>query len=255
MLHAITHRKTRQYQRYLGHRDDSEKRVPEEDEITSLIMGPLDFLPSSAIGVFWMNLVKWGNPEVEFPAGAVTEAKMSFWPRKGRIEPDLCVDLSWGEEHRLLLVEFKWRAGLSGPNQLHKQWQEYLSQDERERAWHIFIAPSTSEGSNALSREDVWKGKLLLRSWFDVLNTLHALSGPDAQPLQRWSSEVCRCLDKLGIRPFRGFNRLSVPEVPQLQVPAFWRGFDGFAHLARPEQFPANISHHVFFSVAGGHCV
>lgn len=254
MLHAITHNKTRLHLRYLGHRDEGEKRVPEEDEITSLIMGPLAFLPDSAIGAFWMDLVKWGSPEVEFPVGSVTKAEMRFWPRRGYIEPDLRVDLFWGEERRVLLVEFKWRAPLSGQDQLHKQWLEYLLPDERERALHLFIAPSTSEGSNAMSRENVWAGKLLLRSWFDVLNALHDLSGPDAHFLQRWSSEACRCLGKLGIRPFRGFNRLSAPETPLQQAAAFWRGFDGFAHLAKPKLSPANVSHQIFFSVAGGHC-
>lgn len=254
MLHAITQKKTRLHLRYLGHREDGESRVCEEDEITSLIMGPLAFLPDSAIGAFWTALVRSRNPEVEFPAGRVTKAEMLFWPRRGRIEPDLRVDLAWGSERRVLLVEFKWRAPLSGEDQLHKQWLEYLSPDERERALHVFIAPGTSEGSNAMSREDVWQGKLLLRSWFDVLNTLHDLSGPEAHFLERWSSEARRCLARLQIRPFRGFSRLSAPEIQAPQAEAFWRSFDGFAHMATPELCSANFSHRVFFSLAGGHC-
>lgn len=253
MLHAITQKKTRLHLRYLGHREDGEKRVAEEDEITALIMGPLAFLPDSAIAAFWMALAKWGNPEVEFPTGEVTKAEMTFWPRSKSIEPDLRVDLSWGGEQRVLLVEFKWRATLSGENQLHKQWQEYLSPEERECAWHLFIAPGTSEGSNALSRDDVWKGRLLLRSWFDVLNMLRELSVPHAHLLQCWASEVRACLSRLGIRPFSGFSCLSPPDVPPQQAVAFWRGFDGFAHLTRSEPSPANISQPVFFSLAGGH--
>lgn len=254
MLHAITQKKTRLHLRYLGHREAGEKRVCEEDEITSLIMGPLAFLPDSAIGAFWIALVKSANPEIELSAGGVTKAEMTFWPRREGIEPDLRVDLSWGGEQRVLLVEFKWRAPLSGKDQLHKQWQQFLSPGEQACAWHLFIAPSTSEGSNALSRDDVWKGRLLLRSWFDVLNMLHDLSGPDAHLLQRWASEVRRCLGRLGIRPFRGFSCLSPSETPPQQAVAFWRGFDGFAHLARYEPSPANVSQQVFFSVAGGHC-
>lgn len=254
MLHAITHGKTRLHLRYLGHRDGTEKRVSEEDEITALIMGPLAFLPDSAIGAFWMALARWDSPEVEFPGGPVTHAKMSFWPRANRIEPDLRVELSWGEEQRLLLVEFKWHAPLSGENQLHKQWQEYLSRDERERALHLFIAPDTSEGSSALSRDDVWKGRLLLRTWFDVLNALRHLAGPESLLLKRWSSEVIRCLERLGIRPFRGFKHLSAPEIVPQKAEVFWRGFDGFAYLAAPELPPLNVSQQAFFTVAGGHC-
>ena len=97
MLHAITHNKSRVYQRYLGHREPGEKRVSEEDEITALIMGPLAFLPASAIGAFWMALVKKGKPEA-FPEGPVAQAEMRFWPRKNRIEPDMLVELWWGAE-------------------------------------------------------------------------------------------------------------------------------------------------------------
>ncbi|MFC0666546.1 hypothetical protein ACFSKY_03725 [Azotobacter chroococcum] len=254
MLHAITHGKTRLYRRYLGHRDGIEKRVSEEDEITALIMGPLAFLPASAIGAFWTALARWNSPEIEFPGGAVTHAEMRFWPRANRIEPDLRVELFWGQEKRLLLVEFKWQAPLSGENQLHKQWQDYLSHEEREHALHLFIAPDTSEGSNALSRNDVWKGRLLLRSWFDVLNVLRHLAGPEVPSLRCWSSEVIRCLEKLGIRPFRGFKHLSAPEVVPQKAEVFWRGFDGFAHLVAPELPPLNVSQQAFFSMAGGHC-
>ena len=252
MLQAITRKKTQLHHRYLGHREPNERRVSEEDEITSLIMGPLAFLPPCAIGAFWMALVKWDNPEIVFPEGKVTHAEMSFWPKNQNIEPDLRVDLSWGEERKLLLVEFKWRAPLSGKDQLQKQWQHYLSNEERMRAWHIFIAPDTSEGSNALSRDDVWKGYLLLRSWFDVLNTLHHLEGPETHLLWTWSLEVQRFLGALGICPFRGFKRLSTPEIARQNGEVFWRGFDGFVHLANLDVPTLNTSHNAFFT-AGGH--
>lgn len=254
MLHAITHNKSRLYRRYLGHREHNEKRVPEEDEITSLIIGPLAFLPASEIGAFWMALVRWGNPKITFPEGAVTHADMTFWPRKGNIEPDMVVDLYWEDERKLLLVEFKWRAPLSGDDQLHKQWQDYLSHDEREHALHLFIAPDTAEGSKAMMRDDVWNGRLLLRSWFDVLNTLHHLNESKIPHLQRWSEEVIGCLERLGIRPFRGFKHLFAPEVTSQRAIAFWRGFEGFAHMAKPEIPLLKVSQQAFFTAAGGHC-
>lgn len=59
MLHAFSHKKSRLYQRYLGHRDEtSERRVTEEDEITSLMMGPLAFLSPAAITAFWIAVVR-----------------------------------------------------------------------------------------------------------------------------------------------------------------------------------------------------
>ncbi|WP_227106946.1 hypothetical protein [Chromobacterium rhizoryzae] len=254
MLHAFTRNKSRLYRRYLGHRDHNEKRVPEEDEITALIMGPLAFLPASEIGRFWMALVRWGNPKIVFPKGAVTHAEMAFWPKRRNIEPDMLVTLSWGDDHQLLLVEFKWRAPLSGDDQLYKQWQEYLSHGEREHAWHLFIAPDTTEGSKAIMREDVWDGRLLLRTWFDVLNTLHHLNELNTTHLHRWSEEVIGCLAKLGIRPFRGFKHLSAVEFTSPRGFVFWRGFEGFAQMVTPVIPPLNISQQAFFTVTGGLC-
>ncbi|WP_375738395.1 hypothetical protein [Pseudomonas boanensis] len=255
VLHAITHNKSSLYRRYLGQRDPNERRVAEEDEITSLILGPLAFLPASAIGAFWVALLRWNQKEIELPEGAVTQAEMSFWPRKNNIEPDLRVDLSWGHETRLLLVELKWRAPLSGEDQLQKQWNEYLSYEEQLRALHLFIAPDTAEGSKAIGRDDVWHGKLMLRTWFDVLNTLNHLDESDRLLLNRWSAEVMRCLQKLGICPFRGFKGVAVPELVQPKAEAFWRGFDGFARLTKPEVPLLGDSQPAFFSMAGGHCV
>lgn len=212
MLHAFNHKKSRLYQRYLGHRDDTdEKRVAEEDEITSLIMGPLAFLSPGAIAAFWDSLVRLRNPEHSFPAQAPTRATMQFWPRKHRIEPDLRVDLSWGTVSQILLVEFKWRAPLSSANQLHDQWGIYLDEDERSRALHLFIGLDTSEGLNALNRKDDWRGKLLMRSWFDVLTSVSSINAGVGLELHRWSEQVRSFLKLLAVQPFNGFDSLTPP--------------------------------------------
>ncbi|MEG8200791.1 hypothetical protein SE916_01000 [Pseudomonas sp. 5FOS] len=250
MLHAITHNKSRVYERYLGHRDPGEKRVSEEDEITALVMGPLAFLPAGAIGAFWMALAKKGKLG-EFPEGPVTHAEMRFWPRKNRVEPDMLVELWWWTEKWSLLIEFKWRAPLSGEDQLHKQWKNFLPPDEQKRALHIFIAPETSAGIEAKGREDIWKGHLLLFSWYDVLNTLHELKSSELL-LRRWSEEVIGCLERLGIRPFCGFKKLGALELAPQRAEVFWRGFDGFAGLETSEIFSVNGSQQIFFYAAGG---
>lgn len=61
MLHAFCHKKSGLYKRYLGHREQGEKRVCEEDEITALIMGPLDYLSAEATGMFWRALIERGG--------------------------------------------------------------------------------------------------------------------------------------------------------------------------------------------------
>lgn len=138
MLHAFYQKKSRLYRRYLGQQDDpDERRVAAEDEITSIIMGPLVYMPPAASGEFWVALANLRNPGSDLPHGPPIWVAMQFWDRKNNIEPDLRVDLGWENETRIFLVEFKWRAPLSGENQLHDQWDHYLRPDERERALHF----------------------------------------------------------------------------------------------------------------------
>jgi hypothetical protein len=169
-------------------------------------------------------------------------AHLSFWPSRsgkgGRVEPDLQVDLEWSSGQKcLLLVELKWRASLSGDNQLHRQWQEYLEEEERQQAFHLFIAPETSEALKARDSEqgDVWQGRLLAISWFDILSLLHNMmrkSDANFLALRPWMREVIDLLDKLGIRPFKGFNGLrNLSEPPVNQSVLFWSGFTGFEYL------------------------
>lgn len=235
MLHAFNQGKSLLYKRYLGHREVGEKRVCGEDEITSLIMGPLDYLPAEAAGLFWRGLIERGGRDVQpaFPAGAVEHARMRFWPRNG-IEPDLLVELEWASgERRILLIEFKWNAPLSGADQLHRQWREFLSPAERADAYHVFIGPEISAGLNALSVEDIWNGQLILHSWVSVLHVLQSLKTSGFTGLDRWKGQVTRFLGKLGILRFQGFRTLSIPVLPD-RATVFWSPLNGFRELTPP---------------------
>lgn len=223
MLHAFSHKKSRLYRRYLGHRDETtEHRVAEEDEITSTLIGPLAFLSPAAIAAFWGALVHLRNPEYPLPTDAPTRAEMYFWPRKGRIEPDLRVELTWSTHIQILLVEFKWRAPLSGQEQLHDQWKSYLDADEQSRALHLFIGLDTSEAINALNRRDVWNGKLLTRSWFDILTAVATIRTGPGLELRRWSEQVRRCLKLLAVEPFSGFESIAQPQLQAISGHVFF---------------------------------
>ncbi|MGA3679547.1 hypothetical protein [Pseudomonas graminis] len=239
MLHAFCHRKSGLYKRYLGHREPSEKRVCEEDEITALIMGPLDYLPAEATGMFWRALVENGGLDMPapFPTGPVNRAQMHFWPRRG-IEPDLYVELYWPTgERRLLLVEFKWNAPLSGDDQLHRQWREFLISSELKDAYHIFIAPEISAGLSALGEQDIWHGRLILRSWITILDVLRHLDGSRIAGLEKWKSQVITFLEQLGINRFQGFRDL-LPPLTLPKSPAFWSPLNGFSGLVAPTSLP-----------------
>ncbi|WP_273823352.1 hypothetical protein [Pseudomonas asplenii] len=239
MLQAFSCGKSHLYRRYLGHREADEARVCEEDEITALIMGPLDYLPAATTSRFWRAMVEQDGRSTAhgFPEGPAQHVEMHFWPRRA-IEPDLLVELHWpGGTRRLLLIEFKWNAALSGSDQLHRQWDEFLTPGEREDAWHLFIAPEISAGLNALAEGDIWDGRLLLRTWADVLEVLRHLRDPDVPGLQKWKKQVRSFLVKLGINRFRGFRHLTPPRTVDDPV-IFYSPMNGFTKLVAPPTFP-----------------
>ncbi|MFP3677194.1 hypothetical protein SB725_08685 [Pseudomonas sp. SIMBA_041] len=247
MLHAFCHKKSGLYKRYLGHREQGEKRVCEEDEITALIMGPLDYLSAEANGIFWRAMVENGALDAPalFPSGPVSRAQMYFWPHR-RIEPDLLVELHWPTgERRLLLVEFKWNAPLSGIDQLHRQWREFLTPDERKKAYHLFIAPEISAGLNAMGEDDIWDGRLILRSWITILDILRHLDGSNINGLNKWKSQVIYFLQQLGIKRFQGFKNLPATSL-SLDSPVFWSPLNGFSELAPPTFLPLKFQK-IFF--------
>ena len=210
MLHAFNHNKSRQFQRYLGVRHDpDERRIAAEDEITSIVMGPLAFLGAPAIGMFWRNLIQLHHANVDFPAGPPSQASMRFWPRNKGIEPDLHVELCWGPQKRTVLVEFKWRARLSTPTQLQDQWQRYLKPEEQTNGYHLFIGLDKSEALGALARDDVWNGRLLACNWFDVMTVLTTLQIPSHDGLSAWGKQVMDFFALLKVPTFKGFKSLE----------------------------------------------
>jgi hypothetical protein len=234
MLHSFCHGKSHLYRRYLGHRDVGEKRVCEEDEITSLIMGPLDYLSPEASGSFWRALIECDvGEELAFPSSTISRVQMDFWQRR-TIEPDLLVELQWATgERRIVLVEFKWNAPLSGNDQLHRQWNEYLTDAEREVAHHVFIAPEISAGLNAIGQDNIWNGRLILRSWISILDLLKQLDCSTHAGLEKWSTQVATLLERLHIRRFQGFRGLTIPSTFP-ESPLFWNPINGFKKLDPP---------------------
>jgi len=213
MLQAFARRKSRLYQRYLGHREPGEHKVSEEDEITALVMGPLEYLPQDAQVLVWRTILEWHQPHppLPFPSTAVKDTQIHFWPRN-TIEPDMVVELEWVcGTRRVILVEFKWNAPLSGQDQLHRQWKEFLSDEQRKHSIHLFIAPETSSAINAISDSDIWGGRLIRRSWPNIISSLLDLRFSPHRGVSVWSVQVIHFLKLLRLDGFQGFNHLQAP--------------------------------------------
>ncbi|MCL4759959.1 MAG: hypothetical protein KJZ96_16610 [Rhodocyclaceae bacterium] len=236
MLHATVKGKSALHERYLGRRDEGERRVHEEDEITSAIFGPLDFMAPGEVARFWHSVLRVSGKGSFFPDGAPEITEVQLWSRRPArsarfVEPDAVVRLRWpGGEQRVLLVELKWRAPLSGEDQLHHQWNEYLTAEERECALHLFIAPETSAAPAPASEgADVWlvndEVRLLPVTWLRIRGALAEYCRENSA-LGRWASAVDGFLDKLKMRRFSGFIGFEVAASIPLELPdrVFWRG-------------------------------
>lgn len=229
MLHAMGQRKTSLYRRYIGRRNQEDGRVSMEDEITSTLLGPLAFLPKRDSAYFWYHLLKSGCKRT-IADTPPESADIQLWPRRHGIEPDMHVVLNWPDGHaHTLLIELKWTAPLSGDDQLYRQWQEYLTDSERESATHLFIGKECSCAHAAKAWDDVWDGALVTQTWNQVLSFVHqqrqSADMPDS--LACWSDLVAITLDKMGIQPFCGFSELPQIIETDTTYPIFFSGLQG----------------------------
>lgn len=248
MLHAIYHNKGQLWKRYIGQRDGLEGNVHAEDEITSAFLGTQEFLDPEHVWRLWQAIVgeKIIPPNAEH---SPVSFAIKLWPRRG-IEPDAMITFVWSNcAERHLMIEFKWDAGESGDGQLEKQWKEFLSDNERENALHLFIAKDIGP---ALPYLNQWR--MCPITWLHVRSAL--MSIPRDGKLATYCDLMDRFLEKIQIYPFNGFCRL--PEAPDLPPnrfgdPIFFtqpRNFGGFSRLPDSPDFPHSECEQVFFSIS-----
>jgi hypothetical protein len=268
MLHAIDKGKTKFYHRYLGRRDDDERKVHEEDEITSTVLGPLDFLPAMDVYRFWREVLHSTGHAAFLPSAPPSDVDVALWPRGkakndgNSIEPDGVVTIKTADgQTRILLLELKWRAGLGGKNknQLHRQWKQLLNEAERAQALHLFIAPEITAGAQAPNNEeaggDVWQSpegsRLVLLPWLRIRAILSEFAKENSA-LGRWANLSDLFLERVGIRRFAGFRKLTTP-FPLLAVDLpylFWtpHQFSGLAVCGEPPVLLSPIPAPLFFA-------
>lgn len=243
MLHAFARHKSKAYTRYLGVRDTSEPRVSSEDEITSLVFGPLDFLSAADNWLLWkavlqshasMHISGALPPDylVNFSPDACT---LEFWPRKNNIEPDLVVTFSNAAgQIRSLVVELKWDAPPSGEDQLQKQWMDYQA-GQHAHSLHVFI---TKRIGDLPSDVQPWScgvanapaSRLRAIRWHAFRHEILKLAGlPNtSRPLKLWCELTSGFLRQVEIRPFVGFHTVrrladAIPDGTDNEQLTWWR--------------------------------
>ena len=261
MLHVTAAQgKSNRYKAYMGYRELHSPVVHAEDEVTSTVLGPLDFLSSKAVFTFWRTVFSVAGYNHILPCDPPNKSKVVFWDarpaRQGglRIEPDGRIDLFWDNQrqprHQTLLIEVKWRAPLSGDDQLHRQWCDYLTDEERAITHHVFIGITTAEGLAAKHSQlgNVWQGRLILISWLQIRAAFSELMHRDDE-LGRWSKLADRFLEKVGIRRFLGFSRFQYENcaITSFIEPVFWSQFSTWKWAFRFEVAPVTVVGNIFW--------
>lgn len=248
MLHAFARNKSRAYTRYLGARDPSESRVCSEDEITSTIFGPLDFISPSDHWDLWKRVLQnHGSNDLTGPMPAdfigtfsPTASTLEFWPKKEKIEPDLVIRFSDNcGKTRSLLIELKWDAPTSGDDQLQKQWL-YYHHREHDSSMHLFIAkrmgslPADRRPWASITSDGSPISRLRAIRWQEFRDAIAKVGGMPtvSVPLRRWCVLTSGFLGQVGICRFVGFheaNRLAASIAHQEPgLGQFW------SHFAKP---------------------
>lgn len=251
MLHAYNRRKSRLYNRYQEVKsllsEDENRKIPAEDELTSTIIGPMDFLQPGDIYSFWLKLITTISPssfdDGQFPATAPSGVEHHFWPRRHGTEPDLMIHLQWQNgERRILLIEIKWRAGLSGNDQLHKQWNNFLDINERAISTHIIISLREHDLSfKKDTKNNDWpNSKLISLTWMQWKRELEKCRSSNifSVSFKNWARVACDLLEKLDVNHFRGFRNLQAPIFSNTKTSSIFWNTEYFRQLPTTTSIP-----------------
>ncbi len=225
MLHAIYRKKSQlPTHRYVTSAKAQDTRRTQEDEITSTIFGPLDFMPTEDLG----KII-----EVLFDSESTpncNDISIQFWPRYNQVEPDIVFleDLDNGKRNAYI-VEVKWNAPL-GSKQVEQQLDAVKTIEGIHSTSHI-----------VLSRYAIDVGTQSRNlTWMDFKDRIIDLrkSASAGRSLRKWIDLVDCFLEKCNVRHFRGFSAGKVSDMAGqgMESVIFWPGFQGWKYIKFPEK-------------------
>jgi len=249
MLRAVLQKKTRYHRRYsnMRYQQDGERKT-KEDEITSIVFGPLTYMPAAEMSAFWKILLRSFSQvaDTDFDEGSI-----EFWPRLGDIEPDMLVHLKCTKKNLAvtILVELKWESPLSGDDQLVRQWDELKrSQYRADDCYHIFIGKKKEQADKEVAAHgNPWNGRLVSFSWVQILALLKtSISENTDSAYQLWTREILAFFPHVGVWPFRGFGDIGgVARFINASSTLFWKGPRFFQCEAYPSPPRINSEHDI----------
>jgi hypothetical protein len=203
MINAIINNKTKIHGRYFLEKNvDKEcdgKRRTQEDEITSIVFSPFNYVSDSDAIIFFDSILG-GYISKKYCLDEKLNLDVCFWPKRKNIEPDLMVDIrKHGRLVSKILIEIKWRSGPSGKDQIKKQWYEFLSDEERNLTKHLLISCKPIDM--------IYDHDLECITWQTFRERLKKDRG--SNKLHMLVNCIDDFLERIGVWKFSGFNNIQ----------------------------------------------
>lgn len=225
MLHAICSNKSQlPAHRYVASANAQDARRTQEDEITSTVFGPLDFMPGADL-VKVIGVLFEGNLSPRS-----TNISIKFWPSYNKVEPDV-VFLEYLDNgaKNAYVVEVKWNAPL-GEEQVERQIDAVMMIEGIHSISHIVLSRHALD-VDAPSRNLTWM------DFKDRIIDFKKSASTD-RAITKWVDLVDCFLDRCNIRHFRGFSDIMVPDMAGRSIESviFWPGFQGWECVEHPQE-------------------
>jgi hypothetical protein len=222
-----------------------------EDEITSCVFGPLDYLPTEQVWGLFERLIP---VKKLWPKTVPNGHQCSFWQniaKSGRVEPDLAIRFLRDARPILtVLIEVKWDTYLNPEDQLVKQW-DCITQAEKAPCLHLYLVKDLTAGEKDIAKslqisepksvKEHWKERLFCIGWRDLAERLNESLRFWNAPIVAWAKDVHGFLERIGVTAFSGFAHLPDPDITSIGAPPFfWREYPWFSYLEErnlPESF------------------
>ncbi|MBU2772506.1 hypothetical protein HMI48_00830 [Acidithiobacillus ferrooxidans] len=225
MLHAIHHHKSRlPAQRYVASANARGPRRTQEDEITSTVFGPLDFMQAATQGKIIAAL--FGRE----PLPETNSISIEFWPCYGNVEPDVVFfeHLKNGDKNAYI-IEVKWNAPL-GADQVGRQIADAQSIEGIRDTSHIVLSRHVLEVDTPSKNV----------TWMDFKDRIIALKQTFSKDhaLDKWANLTVSFLEECNIQHFRGFGMVPVSDMSEQHGESviFWPGFQGWDSIELPDE-------------------
>ncbi len=245
MLHAVEKRKTTRARQY-AHAEHIEehnnyhkkKNLKAEDEITSIVIGPLEFLSPVDSLKFWLELLELNDrPDFENSEPVYLD-DFKLWMGRDNIEPDGFIFYKCNKNKYIFLLEVKWNSKLE-ENQLENQWDKFLKDDEKPYATHVFLGKDTRDADNIQSQRSQKNPDHIIKviSWLRFRRALKEIAPEKThhKGFARWAELANKFLEQCGIIDFSGFKGIAdsykviFNGLPLHEKNLFWQPFRGFS--------------------------